>query len=85
MDKRVKKMPRFVVLTAELSREMEILAEVEWNLRRTTMIFSFAGDGEKSLQVSKENFVAPPPCSELEIDGTLETFHEINDYITIIK
>lgn len=46
MDRRVKKMQRFVLLTAELSREMEILAEVERNLRRSMAIFTFSGSGK---------------------------------------
>ncbi|KAG6580660.1 hypothetical protein SDJN03_20662, partial [Cucurbita argyrosperma subsp. sororia] len=49
MDRRVKKMQKFIVLTADLSREMEVLAAVEQNLRRNTTIFSFAGGGGKSF------------------------------------
>ncbi|XP_038904412.1 protein PSK SIMULATOR 2-like [Benincasa hispida] len=54
MDRRVKKMQRFVVLTAELWREMEILAEVERNLKRTTTIFSFSGGQGKSFKYRKK-------------------------------
>lgn len=54
MDRRVKKMQRFVVLTAELWREMEILAEVERNLKRRTTIFSFSGGGGKSFKYRKK-------------------------------
>ncbi|KAA0043929.1 uncharacterized protein E5676_scaffold352G003400 [Cucumis melo var. makuwa] len=54
MDRRMKKMQRFIVLTVELWREMEILAEVEKNLKRTTTIFSFSGGGGKSFKIRKK-------------------------------
>ncbi|XP_011652850.1 uncharacterized protein LOC105435128 [Cucumis sativus] len=54
MDRRVKKMQRFVVLTVELWREIEILAEVEQNLKRTTTIFSFSGGAGKSFKFRKK-------------------------------
>lgn len=54
MERRVKKMQRFVALTAELSREMEILAEVERNIKRTTAIFAFGGGGGKSFKFRKK-------------------------------
>ncbi|KAG7017414.1 hypothetical protein SDJN02_19279, partial [Cucurbita argyrosperma subsp. argyrosperma] len=54
MERRVKKMQKFIVLTAELSREMEVLAAIERNLGRNTTIFSFAGGGRKSFNYRKE-------------------------------
>ena len=50
----MKKTQEFIVLTAELSREMEVLAAVVRNLRRNTTIFSFAGGGGKSFNYRKE-------------------------------
>ncbi|XP_022983368.1 uncharacterized protein LOC111481975 [Cucurbita maxima] len=54
MERRVKKMQKFIVFTAELSREMEVLAAVERNLGRNTTNFSFAGGGGKSFNYRKE-------------------------------
>ncbi|KAG6596534.1 Protein PSK SIMULATOR 1, partial [Cucurbita argyrosperma subsp. sororia] len=54
MDRRVKKMQRFIVLAAELTREMEIVAEIERHLRRKTAIFAFAGGKRHSFKYRKK-------------------------------